>query len=189
MVGRARRRRCRCTAATDRPVEPVNLVRSTCGGKAGSFRAPSWADSEAATRVLPGCAVVRLHRPVSPRPTGRNGLKSIRACTETQYIPSGESDCRTKGYAQGGRPPRVTTGRGGSRPGTGKAPAVGVERTCETCGRSRAIEVDPIRVNRLHRPTLAAGHDKVVGELSRRKGQRPLQSPATSSALAPALLY
>jgi hypothetical protein len=86
-----RSRGCRSwRAATYRPVNPINLVRTARSRDADrQLWRPSRTDSEAAARVLPGCGIVGLHGAIGPTPLALRSevhvgldLDPIRACAE-----------------------------------------------------------------------------------------------------------
>jgi hypothetical protein len=161
-----RRRRCR---ASYRPVKPINLIRlRRVDIASSSSAAPTWAESEAAARVLPSCSVVRRDCAVDPSPlalraashVGLN-LDPVRARAEHRW--SGQIYrkhaaalhcwlvCRAVNLC------------------ARKAGAVGVKEDIPI-GRTyaiivRAIEVRPLSINRLHVPVLASWHDKVISEI------------------------
>src|SRR5260370_6042629 len=72
-----RRRRWRSPAARC-PVDPVNLVWHPRVDTAISIpSAPTETDTKATTRVLPRCALVGLHCPVSPTPLTLSGKGQV----------------------------------------------------------------------------------------------------------------
>ena len=145
-------------------VDPVNTIRSARGGYASQFCHPSRADTEAAARVLPGCAAVRLHRAIGPAP--------LALCTEVHVgldlYPirgSGENRRRSQVYRERRAHYRDWLVQSAVDLRAGKTPAVGVNEDIPIEGRSCAVEVHPVGIDRLHIPSLTSGHDKVVGQI------------------------
>jgi len=52
-----------------------------------------------------------------------------------------------------------------------KSTAVGVNENIPIGGRSRALEVSPVRINRLHIPSLPCRHNKIVSQIGAKGGE------------------
>ena len=58
----------RRSAASRCPVKPKHLIGSARQRDAGCFLSPGRTDTKAAAGVLPGCALIGLHRAIPPKP-------------------------------------------------------------------------------------------------------------------------
>jgi hypothetical protein len=174
--GRRRRRGC-----PQRPVKPEHLVRSTRWGASTTLpdaptdagrarhgaprRGAARRGTKAAARVLPSCSVVRRDRAGRPTPfafraeshVGLN-LDPVRA--------RGEHRRSGQVYRKGGSTLREWLTGCAINLRAGKTCAVAIEEDVKTIGRSRTIEVQSISVDRLHVPSLASWHDKVISEIA-----------------------
>ena len=176
----------RGSSSSYRPVDSVHLVGSACGGNAHWFSYPVGAAPEGPARVPECRSVIRLHCPIGPAPLslrtkGHVGLDldPIGACSE---------DRRRGQVYREGRPnlrdrlvERAVNLRAGQIPR-----AVGVNENIPIGGWSRAVELHPIGINRLHTPSLTSGHDKSSARSALEVGKSV--KVADNVALGPLLL-
>ena len=163
-----------------RPVEPVNLVGSARSRYAGQLSCPRWANTEAATWVLPRSPLVGLHCPVGPTPLtitskihSRLDGDPVRPGTENGWHREGDR-VGAAAYRE-----RLASGRIDLR--ARKTPAIGIKEDIEIVGNARpaAIKRNAIGVDRFHIPSLTSGNDEVVCQHGRQRDRTPLRSPAT----------
>jgi hypothetical protein len=121
------------------------------------------ADPEAATRILPCRALVRLHHPVSPTPlaahseihVGLNGNPVGALCENSR---GGQVDHKIEVVRTGER-----LVRGAVNQIPRQAAAILVDENVERIGWTSSIEVRPQHVHFGDIPSLPSGHDEVVG--------------------------
>ena len=119
---------------------------------------------------MKGCAVAGLHSAIGPAPLalrtkGHVGLDldPIRARAEDRS--------RSEVYGEGGADHRDWLVQSAVNLRARKSAAVGVNEDIPIGGRSRAIEIQSIGVDRLDIPSLTSRHDKVVGEIGAEGGK------------------
>ena len=165
-AGRATRwrRRRRATPAY-RPKEPVNLIRYPGVDAArGTSLTPSQADTKTAARILPGRRTVGLHRTISPTPLAKWSKIHFRLHGDP-IRPGSKRDGRTQSDTEGGPGLHIRHTNKFRDQRTRKTAAIDIYSDIKARSRSGAVEIHPIRLNRIHVPSLARRHHEIVRQL------------------------
>ena len=114
--------------------------------------------------------MVRLHSAIPPDPRTVREKRHVSLDLDP-VCPFGQ-DCHAR---QGDRKSAAYHGEGLVRCavnlGSRQTGIVGIEEHIETIGRSVEKEVSPIRVYRLHIPSLACGNNEVIREIRTKSGE------------------
>src|SRR6266496_3557631 len=155
-------------------VEPVHLIGiRRVGATSCSPAAPTSADAEAATRILPGGSVIRCDRAIAPAPFALSAKGNVGL--DLNPVGAGAEHSRTRQVY--GERTAVLLDWLMSRAvdlRARKASVVGIKKYIPIDGWSHSKKIRAISVDRLHIPSLTCRHDKVVGQIgtgSRKVGE------------------
>ena len=140
------------------------MVRAACGGNTDWLSYPVSAAPER-TAWVPECrSVISLHSPIGPTPLALRSEGHVGL--DLDPIGASSKDGRRDEVYRKSRADYRDCGvQNAVNLRAGKSRAVSVNEDIPTVGRSEAVKVYPIGVDRLHVPSLTTGHNEVVSEI------------------------